>query len=380
MSVLSPVAKMQFIDSSGAPLVGGLVYTYAAGTTTPLATYTDSTGGSANTNPVVLNARGEADIWLGANTYKFTLADANNSVIWTVDNISAPTTAQSPVLSGNVVINSNSSNPALTVTQTGYGPVLNFIKGTNSAFYLDANGHIGLGTTTPAQQLDLWGGTLQLSSATGTAYTDLSANATDSFFAAANDRNFTIQTNGITRAIINSSGAAFSVPITGVGSNPPGMIATFAGSSAPTGWLLCDGTQYAQTAYANLFAAIGSAWNTGGETAGNFRVPDLRGMFLRGTGSNGVVSGATGPAVGASQADTYLNHSHGVTDPQHNHLLKITTGINGGGSGAVPYLDPAGTSTFGSNSSATNITINTSTTGGAETRPKNYGVLYIIKT
>jgi len=257
--------------------------------------------------------------------------------------------------------------------------VLNFIKGTNSAFYLDANGHIGLGTTTPAQQLDMWGGTLQLSSATGTAYTDLSANATDSFFAVANDRNFTIQTNGVTRAIINSSGAAFSVPITGVGSNPPGMIATFAGATAPTGWLLCDGTQYAQTAYANLFAAIGSAWNTGGETTGNFRVPDLRGMFLRGTGSNGVVSGATGPAVGASQTDTYLNHTHNVTDPGHYHQVAFLQGSQAPGSAETVKPYPS-TGSYSTNAVVTGLTVNTSTTGGTETRPKNYGVLYIIKT
>ena len=86
MTILSPVAKMQFLDAAGAPLVGGLVYTYAAGTTTPLNTYTDSSGGTANSNPVVLDSRGEANIWLASTNYKFKLCDSTNTEIWTVDN------------------------------------------------------------------------------------------------------------------------------------------------------------------------------------------------------------------------------------------------------------------------------------------------------
>ena len=75
-----------------------------AGTTTPQATFTDYTGATPNTNPVILNSRGEANIWLGGALYKFKLTDANDVEIWTVDYISAPTSAVSPVLSGNVAI------------------------------------------------------------------------------------------------------------------------------------------------------------------------------------------------------------------------------------------------------------------------------------
>jgi Domain of unknown function (DUF4183) len=91
---LAPTPKLQFFDANGAPLAGGLLYTYAAGTTTPLATYTDSTGVSANTNPIVLDSRGEANVWLGAAIYKFALytSVASGSVlIWTVDNINGST-------------------------------------------------------------------------------------------------------------------------------------------------------------------------------------------------------------------------------------------------------------------------------------------------
>lgn len=85
---LSPTPKLQFFDLNGDPLSGGLLYTYAAGTTTPLASYTDSTGLIANTNPIVLDSRGEANVWLGAAIYKFALYTSAGVLIWTVDNIS----------------------------------------------------------------------------------------------------------------------------------------------------------------------------------------------------------------------------------------------------------------------------------------------------
>lgn len=66
-TALLPIPHQQFFDSNGYPLAGGLVYTCVAGSTcpgTPLASYTDSTGNTANANPVVLDARGSASIWL----------------------------------------------------------------------------------------------------------------------------------------------------------------------------------------------------------------------------------------------------------------------------------------------------------------------------
>ena len=60
---LLPPLKAQFFDDNGNPLSGGLLYSYIAGSTTPVDTYTDATGGSTNTNPIVLDARGEADVW-----------------------------------------------------------------------------------------------------------------------------------------------------------------------------------------------------------------------------------------------------------------------------------------------------------------------------
>lgn len=87
---LSPTPYQRFVDSNGNALSGGLLYTYAAGTTTPQATYTDSTGGTPNTNPIVLNTRGEASIWLDPTlSYKFVLQTSGGAGVWSQDYITA---------------------------------------------------------------------------------------------------------------------------------------------------------------------------------------------------------------------------------------------------------------------------------------------------
>lgn len=86
MATLLPNGKQSFENSAGAPLVGGRLYTYDAGTNTPRATYQDAAGTVPNTNPVILDARGEATIfWSGA--YKVVLRDAADVTLWTVDNV-----------------------------------------------------------------------------------------------------------------------------------------------------------------------------------------------------------------------------------------------------------------------------------------------------
>ena len=90
---LSPLggAGWQFFDNNGIPLAGGLLYTYAAGTTTPQATYTTSAGNVANANPVVLDSAGRIanQVWLTeGQVYKFELRTSAGVTIWTKDDIS----------------------------------------------------------------------------------------------------------------------------------------------------------------------------------------------------------------------------------------------------------------------------------------------------
>ena len=93
MAAISPIPKLQFFDANGAPLSGGKLYTYAAGTTTPLATYTDYGAGTPNANPVILDSRGEASVWLGSLAYKMALKTSADATVWTVDNMNHGDTA-----------------------------------------------------------------------------------------------------------------------------------------------------------------------------------------------------------------------------------------------------------------------------------------------
>jgi hypothetical protein len=91
MASLTPTPKQQFFDANGNPLVAGKVYTYAGGTTTPIATFTDQAGGTANTNPIILDSRGMANIWLQPTiAYKFLITDSNDVTQYTTDNILVP--------------------------------------------------------------------------------------------------------------------------------------------------------------------------------------------------------------------------------------------------------------------------------------------------
>lgn len=81
----------------GAALAGGKVYTYAGGTSTPLSTYTDYTGGTPNTNPVILDADGRANIFVEDGiSYKVTLKTSADVEVWTVDGVQVPDIQPAP--------------------------------------------------------------------------------------------------------------------------------------------------------------------------------------------------------------------------------------------------------------------------------------------
>jgi hypothetical protein len=89
---LSPLAGagQQFLDNSGDPLTGGLLYTYAAGTTTPQSTFTTSAGTTPHSNPIIMDAAGrlESEVWLtGGVAYKLVLRDRIGALLGTYDDL-----------------------------------------------------------------------------------------------------------------------------------------------------------------------------------------------------------------------------------------------------------------------------------------------------
>jgi len=124
MATISPTPKLQFLDANGDPLSYGLLYTYAAGTTFPAVTYTTAAQTTANTNPIVLDARGEANVWLTAGSaYKFVLQNSTGVLQYTVDQLTAAGTmstqnANAVAITGGTISGVTISGP-ITGTVTG---------------------------------------------------------------------------------------------------------------------------------------------------------------------------------------------------------------------------------------------------------------------
>lgn len=151
-----PCAAIKFreFDANGHPLAGGKLYTYAAGTTTPLATYTSATGSVANANPIVLDAAGRADVWLTPRLlYKFVLKDSADVVQYTVDNFLAPSDLSSSIdiasidpggrltLTFGTAVTTSDVTGATTIYYAPYkGSFVPIYDGTNWALWSIGNG------------------------------------------------------------------------------------------------------------------------------------------------------------------------------------------------------------------------------------------------
>lgn len=120
---LAPIARQRFFDNNGLPLAGGLLYTYDAGTTTPKATYLDRSG-TANTNPIVLDANGYCDVWLDSGFYKLVLKDSLGNTLWTKDQVSLPDEAAIASAFWRDVVYLTSADSPRTLTQTDNGKLL----------------------------------------------------------------------------------------------------------------------------------------------------------------------------------------------------------------------------------------------------------------
>jgi microcystin-dependent protein len=196
---------------------------------------------------------------------------------------------------------------------------------------------------------------------------------------------------------------------------PAGSIMAYAGTTAPAGWMFCEGTSLDRTTYSRLFAAIGTSHGSSSPTT--FNIPDYRGRFLRGvdrgagldkntsTREPAAAGGNSGDAVGSVEDGATMRPAVGFTGTMtgsgtattsdqipsvHSHAAIAGTFLVLGGSNPTFTIAPGGgvsssslTDTAGSHnhSMTTNVTGTSAVTGGGdlETRPVNANVEYIIK-
>jgi microcystin-dependent protein len=160
---------------------------------------------------------------------------------------------------------------------------------------------------------------------------------------------------------------------------PTGAIMPFAMNTAPTGWLAANGNEYSKTGtYAALFAVIGTTYGetngAGGTGTTHFRVPDLCGYFVRGSGTNrdGTASGA----FGQKQADAVGPHTHGYDDYYQSSSLSKTNDNDRTDAESIRMVNVNIVET-GVNLDRTTKSQNPAST--TETRPDNIAMLYCIK-
>lgn len=195
-----------------------------------------------------------------------------------------------------------------------------------------------------------------------------------------------LASNSVTTPKINTAAVTLPKLATEVSTRlmPAGVMLEFGGAVAPAGYLLCDGTIVSRTIYAELFAAIGTAWGNG-DGSTTFHLPDRRGYFARGVdGAAGVdpdaasrtalnAGGNTGNAVGSVQDSEFFLHNHG--GGAHGHTVFAADGT-GGNNTRVARGSNTATGDQGVGATGGFITPQ----GGNETRPKNVYVTHIIKT
>jgi microcystin-dependent protein len=181
---------------------------------------------------------------------------------------------------------------------------------------------------------------------------------------------YIVQVSDDTDKKITAANASASFGVT-----PSGAIMPFAMSTAPSGWLLADGSAVSRATYAGLFSAIGTTWGAG-DGSTTFNLPDLRGAFVRGAGSHGTETMAdgnayAGPAVGSYKDDQmqgfaieWAGSGSQNTGDYNSQSNSAASGYRGSGETQRIITD------------GTNGTPRT----GDETRPFAAGVYYCIKT
>lgn len=341
MTSLSFAPIQQFFSSAGAELSGGKLFFYAAGTTSKQNVYTDNTGATAFPNPIILNTRGEPTVsgaslgvWLTTGLgYKVVLSpstdtDPPTNAIWTIDNVSSGSSG-----SGPAYVEDTGTTNALAVTlspvpssytegMTFYVEVANSTTGAvtinvNSlgAKNVTFNGNALTSGALTAGQVYL----LVYDSVAFEVQNPLGPSnwVTNSYLA-------TMPNNTIKGNISGSTAQPSDIAITSItGAFASGQYGFFAMTSLPTNWLLCDGSAVSRTTYSVLFGKIGTTYGAG-DGSTTFNLPDWRGCFMRGNGTNGAHSAYASGSLGTFVLDQF-------------QAFQVQSGVGQSSSNASPY-------------------------------------------
>ena len=314
---LPPVLNFQYVNNSG-PLAGGMLYSYAAGTTTPQNTYTDQTGSTPNANPVILDSLGSAPVWLDPTlSYKFVLTDSVGNTIFTRDQVVG-------ILTANAVNTASIQNGAVTTAKIASGAITNALLQSDTS--IDANRPVGSNNIkSGAVTRDKLSSTFGYLPPTYQSFTTTGAGTYNRTYL------FSVSTaNATAGATYTNNGVTYTVSQT----LTSGVVLQATGSGAPSGTTLTKATG---TGDATI-------------TFSTFLAPLWIRVRMAGGGGGGSGSGTTAPAGGTGGTTTF-----------GSSFLTCLGGVGGslntGGTG--------GTATIGTGAYGLSIIGNNGTAGGA---------------
>lgn len=325
---ISPVGQTQLFDNLGQPLSGGKVFYFEGDSFSTLADiYTTAAGDESAANPVVCDTSGrpaatflEVDI-----TYNIVVTKSDGTTV---------------LQSWELV----SGAPTLAAVQ-------DLIDASIDGFVPDTGGTI-TGSLTVTGVLN--GGSV-VSNSTITAGGNISAPGVISDGIDA-DSGKIINVDTPTDAT-DAANKAYVDSVAASGGAPLGSVTAWPVTTPPANWLICDGTPVSRTTYASLFAILGTLYGSGDGTT-TFNLPDYRGSFLRGLDSGAGLDPAR--ALATYQADDYAAHTHTINADDGGFNVG-TNNVSGTDRTTTSYTPP------------------TNSSGGSETRPKNWSVQFIIR-
>lgn len=354
VATLLPNGKQQFIDSSGVPLVGGFVYFYIPETTTPKTTWQDPTQTTPNTNPVILDSRGQAIIY-GEGQYRQQVFDIDNNLVW--DQLTASTDY------GLLQAANNLSDVADAATALAN---LGGISATQLAALVPPGSVMAFaGIDVPDGWLNCDGSAVvrstydALFSAIGTTYgkgdgsTTFNLPELSGAFLRGYDSTGDIDPNDYSYPGTLTNGSATITAIT-----PTGVT---------IGQTVTDADSFIPPA-TTVIAVTGTTVTLSAEATGD---------------ATGETISFSGRPFGSTQTSAFQVHGHSYTDPGHSHALTESgwgpndAGAAAGSGGTFPMQ------TTSVEANGVSINVNGPNSGQSqanETRPLNVTMLYIIKT